>query len=413
MVSGLAGTGKTTTLVAVVEALKEAGFKPAVCTPTGKAAHVINQKQSGFIATTLHRVLTARPIDKHAQVHSRLDDLSMAEQARELTPEEKTEQQELLVQLDTHTTNRLKFQPVDIESFLTKYDVLVFDEASMIGRETYDELISRIPVPKLFFGDAAQLPPVQDKPAVDLKGAHVRLIDIMRQDPSSGILPVSHFIQRKGDYPKLKEIAQYSDITVRKDFAPEMVKGFEHEHQILCWKNVTRHTVSRMIREARNVPVDAAFPYLPAIGEQFMIDENDDEKRLLKGQLLTMQKIIMFRPNANPFMATVKATDESGNERNLTIGLTDLVEGYGVDLNVSQNTVLNNIRWAERNAIKVMFPYCLTVHKAQGSEWDKVLYLAEMPQGNPEWRKHAYTAVTRAAKEVVICDYAFRFDKTG
>jgi exodeoxyribonuclease-5 len=52
--------------------------------------------------------------------------------------------------------------------------------------------------------------------------------------------------------------------------------------------------------------------------------------------------------------------------------------------------------------------YCLTCHKAQGSEWDDVVVVAEKTIGGRaglygyEGRRFLYTAVTRAKKRVVI-----------
>lgn len=414
MVSGLAGTGKTTVLKEVVTALQDAGLRPAVCTPTGKAAHVINQKSEGkFLATTLHKVLSVRPIDHHLDTHKRLDELDMKAAAPEgLTDEELKEEQFLLDNLDATSSNRLSFEPVSIDDFCAAYDILVFDEASMIGKtKTYDKLIERIPLPKIFFGDAAQLPPVQDVPALALDRADIRLTKIMRQSADSGILPVSHHVQAKKDWPSLKVISQYKDITIRKDFHPDMIAGFEKTHQILCWKNKTRHEVAQRVRKEIIGRFDPHYPFLPTVGEKVMVDDNDDEKRLLKGQLLTITAIKHYHGASNPFMVTVGCKDETGKDRNLTLSISDLCEGYELPPSFGTPQRLFNMRrWADKEGVKVMWPYCLTVHKAQGSEWDKVLYLAEMPQANPEWRKHAYTAMTRAVSEVVLCDFAFKFD---
>jgi len=417
MVSGLAGTGKTTVLELAVEGLMDAGLRPAVCTPTGKAAHVINGKAKGkFLATTLHKVLSVRPIDNLATIHKRLDELSQKEMGEGLDDAERAEEQQLLTDLDSNKSNKLSFEPVPIEVFMAKYDILVFDEASMIGKtKTYDKLIERIPCPKIFFGDAAQLPPVQDTPALNLDQANVRLTEIMRQAADSGILPVAHHVQSKKDWLPLKEMAKFKDITIRKDFHPDMVDGFESTHQILCWKNATRHQVAKRVRTTQVEFHGSLHKFLPMEGEKVMVDENDDEKRLLKGQLLTIKVVTHYNTRANPFLCVVKCTDEFGKERTLTLSLTDLCEGYDMRDEASYGTAYRQDslkRWADKEGVKVMWPYCLTVHKAQGSEWKKVVYLAEMPQSNKEWRKHAYTAITRASEEVVLCDYAFKFDRS-
>jgi ATP-dependent exoDNAse (exonuclease V) alpha subunit len=46
------------------------------------------------------------------------------------------------------------------------------------------------------------------------------------------------------------------------------------------------------------------------------------------------------------------------------------------------------------------FGYCLTVHKSQGSEWDKVLLIDE--NHKVERRRWLYTGLTRAAKSIIV-----------
>ena len=58
--------------------------------------------------------------------------------------------------------------------------------------------------------------------------------------------------------------------------------------------------------------------------------------------------------------------------------------------------------WDEDEMTTFTFGFALTVHKSQGSEWDNALIIDEMPHSKPDWRKWAYTAITRAAKQVLI-----------
>jgi exodeoxyribonuclease V len=46
------------------------------------------------------------------------------------------------------------------------------------------------------------------------------------------------------------------------------------------------------------------------------------------------------------------------------------------------------------------FGYCLTVHKSQGSEWDRAVLIDE--NHKHERRKWVYTGVTRAAKSIIV-----------
>ena len=50
-----------------------------------------------------------------------------------------------------------------------------------------------------------------------------------------------------------------------------------------------------------------------------------------------------------------------------------------------------------------LYAYAITVHKAQGSEWDKVLvYEEKFPYNRTEHARWLYTAATRAANKLVI-----------
>ena len=49
------------------------------------------------------------------------------------------------------------------------------------------------------------------------------------------------------------------------------------------------------------------------------------------------------------------------------------------------------------------YAYAITVWKAQGSEWDKVLLFEEdFPYNKEEKRKFIYTGITRAAKKLIV-----------
>ena len=49
------------------------------------------------------------------------------------------------------------------------------------------------------------------------------------------------------------------------------------------------------------------------------------------------------------------------------------------------------------------FGYAITTHKAQGSEWDKVLVIEEkFPFSKEEHARWLYTAVTRASEKLVL-----------
>ena len=61
------------------------------------------------------------------------------------------------------------------------------------------------------------------------------------------------------------------------------------------------------------------------------------------------------------------------------------------------------IPWqVKRNFDDFDYGYVLTVHKAQGSQWDNVLIFDESRAFRQEKEKWLYTGITRAAKSLTI-----------
>lgn len=417
IISGLAGTGKTTTMATFLGELKSAGVRAAVCTPTGKAAHVINTKQSHFPAQTLHKTLTKRPFDALAKIHAELDVLEALARTRDLTAEETDKEAQLLKKLDAEkaTGDNLSFEPADPEEIYSEYDCLVFDEASMIGKtKTFDRLISHLEIPRLYFGDGGQLPPVKDTPAVNFRLANHKLTQILRQGADSGILQFAHRVN-KGSVMTLAEMKKYPDLRVIKSSHTNSVREFAPDHQFIVWTNKERHAINEMVRPVRGFDVSQVAPEhkaRPLPGEQLMVAENNETYRLLRGQILTVDACTEhMKLTDNPYLCYIYCTDEHGRERSFAVSLTDMTPRK-----LFQNeTQDNKMRYAaDKNGVDMRFPYCVTAHTAQGSEWDKVCVLASMmPEGHRDWKTWWYTAVTRAKSELVLASHYFNHDPSS
>ena len=51
-------------------------------------------------------------------------------------------------------------------------------------------------------------------------------------------------------------------------------------------------------------------------------------------------------------------------------------------------------------AVPIRLGWCTTVHKAQGSEFNEVIVVQDMPRGNADFKAWAYTAASRAKKKL-------------
>ena len=177
MIRGYAGTGKTTSVGAMVQTLRDLGQRPVLLAPTGRAAKVM-QSYAGITASTIHR-----RIYRSRKSNDGMPAFGVAPNSLENT-------------------------------------VFIVDEASMIGegggrstgttmqfRSLLDDLMEFVFSGEgcrlVLVGDDAQLPPVgeQESPALNeakmraafgLTVATIRLTDVVRQEMDSGILYNAH-----------------------------------------------------------------------------------------------------------------------------------------------------------------------------------------------------------------------------
>jgi exodeoxyribonuclease-5 len=402
--SGLAGVGKTVTLGAVWQALRDAGAKPAVCAPTGKAASVINRKFPDIEARTIHKTLSKRPFDSLELVWKEIAELEAA--AR--TPEVSKKLRALYTRVETAAQGRgqnLFFQPIEADDFYAGgNDCLIVDEASMVGRkEIFDKLMAHLPVPMLFFGDSGQLPPVNDVAAFNLANPNVKLTKILRQGDDSGIIPFCYSIAQRGEY---LTSSRYPDVELIGSSSPLAVEPYLPDHQIDCWMNETRWKIAPMVRKARGFIPNGEYPFLPQIGETLLVDKNDYQRDLLRGEPLKVADII-HDPSDNPYVADAVCVTEDGIERPIRIDMSDLAGSKKFFMTKDGKDEYHRAH-ATKRGLKVQFDGVITAHKAQGSEWEKVLYYGDMYSRHEDWKRHAYTGCTRARTKLTVVAAEFK-----
>lgn len=416
VLSGLAGTGKTTTLVEIVSSLLAAGRRPAVCAPTGKAVSVINSKQQVFRAKTLHSVLTTQPFSSIEGLLKRVDEIEgIRNSGGTLDPHVVEEEKELFKRLDEHRRRRsdgkLSFDPVEVDEFFGEHDCLIVDESSMVGlNETYIPFIERIPCAKLFIGDKAQLPPVNDIMAIPLERPDAELTTILRQQADSGILKYAHMLT-KGEVMSAKAALAFPDITIVKDHLPQALDSFLVDHQVVCWTNPERGKISDRARNVRGVVRHPTHPFIPMVGETLMVDKNSETDKLMRGDILTVTRVIAYMEAVtlfNPYIVRLEVSDPLGRIRELTISLADMFDKTKPNPKLDAKEDRRYFFQSMAVGIRVQFSYAVTCHKAQGSEWDKVVYVGSMmPGSKEEWRKHWYTGCTRARNNLVVASYHY------
>ena len=86
------------------------------------------------------------------------------------------------------------------------------------------------------------------------------------------------------------------------------------------------------------------------------------------------------------------------NVFNGDIGIIDSIDTKSITVDFDGNLV----KYTPSNYKKLMLAYAISVHKAQGSEFDTVLLLVSRFYSKMLYRKLYYTAITRAKKRLIL-----------
>lgn len=245
--------------------------------------------------------------------------------------------------------------------------ITIVDEASMVSESIAKDLLdsgTRV----IACGDPGQLPPVSDRPF--FSEPNYTLTEIHRQAAQSAVVRQAYNVRHGRPYHN--DGADFQIVNVTDD-------DLDWADMILCWRNGTRRAINSYFRRRRGIAPDD----YPKKGEPLVCLRNNR----MAGS--TTGKRIVGVMNGETF------TVASDYCRRTWLYLDD-------DLAIANpHFYALTDRPPERGATQFDFAYALTVHKAQGSEWAKVLVIDEY-RGD-ERAAWLYTAVTRASQAVRIC----------
>ena len=370
-IAGYAGTGKSTLVKFIIEALNLPPQDVAFITYTGKAALVLKEKGNHNAMTAHHLLYKSYPRADGSFFHK-------------------------------------PRRPLEYP-----YKLIVVDEVSMLPKDMWDLLLSHH-VPILALGDPFQLPSLNEDNCV-LQEPHIFLTEIMRQALDSEIIRVSMSV-RHGEPLQLMK-GNEVQIIDKQDLSSGMLKWAD---QILVATNRTRHFYNDLMRTY----LFGEHPTTPIEGDKIICLRNDWDCVTGNGDVLVNGLTgyisnIFFEENTNmsfnirkemPILMTADFIPDYYNMESEAI-----YTGMGVFEELSMDYKLfttHEPTITTQNFRKIPQPfkphefdygYAITTHKAQGSEYDKVLVMEEnFPRAGEEHQRWLYTAITRASKKLII-----------
>ena len=344
---GYAGTGKTTLARHFAEGVDGKVFFAAF---TGKAAQVLRSRGASD-ASTIHSLIY-RP------------------RGEETVEDEETGKKEILPMFSLNRQSPLK-----------DASLIIIDECSMVDEELGRDLLS-FGIPVLVLGDPGQLPPISGGGFFTEHEPDILLEEIHRQALDNPIVELARHV-REGGQVMIGDYGESAKVISKHEVTPEMVLDAD---QVLVGTNRTRRRYNQRLRELKGFSGP-----LPAAGDKLVCLRNDPAKGLLNGSLWVVTSAAR---TVKPTMNILIRSEDEG---------TDRISAKVKLLKSVFEEPEKEVPWQiKRRHDDFDYGYALTVHKAQGSQWNEVVLFDESYAFRENRERWLYTAVTRAVEKLTI-----------
>ena len=375
IITGGPGTGKTTTINAIIQMFEADGLEVSLAAPTGRAAKRMNEA-TGHEAKTIHRLL----------------EISGG------APEE-TGRDEIDAKFGRNEQNPLET------------DVIIVDEMSMVDTFLVHALLKAITIGTrvVFVGDINQLASVGPGNVLrDIIESEqfsvVRLTKVFRQAGESGIVTNAHKINKgeqvaldnsMGDFLYIErenaQMALNATIGLMMSKLPQYVEAKPMDIQVLT-------------------PMRGGILGVNSLNEQLQKyinpqDENKREREIAGVIFREGDKVMQIKSN---YQLEWEQRSEGGRIYDSGTGIFNGDMGIITTINNTTNTmevVFDDDRYViydSKQAEELELAYAITIHKSQGSEYPAVIMPLVSGVSMLMTRNLLYTGVTRAKKCVCI-----------
>lgn len=313
------------------------------------------------------------------------------------------------------TLHRLLYEsiPKPDGTFLRKpkldlgFSVVIVDEVSMAPADMMRQLFSYYGVYVVCLGDPFQLPPInKDADNHLLDYPHVFLDEVMRQAQDSEIIRLTMGIR------EFKPVVDFDGKDVKVLNQNKLNTGMmTWADQIISGTNKTRVEMNNTMRQLLGRGSQPEDGDKVICLRNYWENWNDNGDYLVNGTIGTIHDVYSSF-NVIPQFYGGKTIDviyadfvseEGYSYGNLQMDKKEILTGERCLDNKTIYRLSRSKRYANLVPMEFTYGYCITCHKAQGSQWDKVLVIEEgFPFGEEEHARWLYTAATRAVDKLVI-----------
>ena len=361
VLTGGPGTGKTTTVNAILQLLENQAERVALCAPTGRAAKRLSEL-TGRKASTIHRLLEV-----------------------------------------DYTGGVVSF--IHNDKNLLKCDAVILDEMSMVDVKLFQALIAalRYSCRIIMVGDADQLPSVGPG---NILGEIIRsgcvptvcLNEIFRQAAQSLIVENAHRIINSEPLKKGGKTDDFFFLDADGDAARKLVcdlvttrlprsYGFDpiRDIQVLCPTKLGPTGTQALNVELQNLlnPEQKGKPQLQSASRVFRVGD----------------KVMQVRNNYEICWNRIGGEQGVG-AYNGDIGIVESINIRDRSMVVRMDD--KRLIYPAENLNELEIAYAITVHKSQGSEFPAVILPAAQIPPRLCYRNLFYTGVTRARKLCIV-----------
>ena len=460
ILSGYAGTGKTTLLRTFIKWLTDQGYTNSAevskaereflgkqfvpLASTGRAAKVICDK-TGYTASTVHSWIYSfkgfnQDIGKMVETIEKNHNIDNTGQ--------------LLLDFG--------FTPLENQAGHTIY---IVDEASMIsdvtstnpiqarfgsGKVLHDLLKYDSCGKFIFVGDNCQLPPINSRESPAMMPEYIKrtyhlpittatLTEIVRQGQDNDIILSSEKMRQLCDNPPHVTWGKFplkgydhikivgSKIELINRYVDDVKQNGYEASTLITGSNKNCNMLSVSVRKQLGFTDTRVM-----VGELLLVTQNNMPTGLMNGDLVKVKSIGNRIERANLTFIDVEVEELVTKKAYRTMLIEDLLYSNNINLTqVEQKNLFIDFHNRERNknvkqgeadynrdlmhdtylnALRAVYGYAITCHKSQGGEWPNVYldiprYLSHNPDSSTyQW---VYTAMTRASDALYIADDFF------